>query len=134
MERLAGHKRGGLSRHAKLQKDFAVERNLAGKMAAVIGQEHRVVGRHMDAMSPRVLAFAPRAEEVAGAVEDHHRMLAAIEDVDIILAVDADPAVLFERPAVGKFSPIGIDPVSVVSVSHDHRDIPSRGYFGLPAI
>ena len=100
----------------------------------IVGQEHRVVGRHMDAMSPRVLAFAPRAEEVAGAVEDHHRMLAAIEDVDIILAVDADPADFFERPALGKFRPIGIDPISVVSASHDHRDIPSRSCFGLPPV
>jgi hypothetical protein len=34
-------------------------------------------------------------------------MLAAIEDVDIVFTVDTDPADFFERPALGKFRPIG---------------------------
>jgi len=61
-------------------------------------------------------------------------VFAAIEDVDSVLAVDADPADFLERPTVGQFRPIGIDPVSVVTVSNDHRGIPSRGCFDLPAV
>jgi hypothetical protein len=30
------------------------------------------------------------------AVEDHHRVLAAVEHIDVIVAVDADPADLLE--------------------------------------
>jgi hypothetical protein len=88
----------------------------------------------MDAVGSRVLALAPRAQELALAVEDHHRMLAAIEDVDIVLAVDTDAADFLEGPALGQLRPVGIDPVSVVSASHDHRNIPSRGCFGLPPV
>jgi hypothetical protein len=68
------------------------------------------------------------------AVEDHHRMLAAIEHMDVVVAVDADPADFLERPALGQFRPIGIDPVSVCAASDDHRNIPSRGCFGLPPL
>ena len=96
MERLAAHKGRRLAGHAELQQDFAVERDLADEMPAVVGEEHRVVGRHMDAVRPRVLALAPRAQEVALAVEHHHRMVAAIEDIDIVVAVDPDPANLLE--------------------------------------
>ena len=134
MERLAGHKGRRLAGHAQLQQNFAVERDLADEMPAIVGQEHRVVGRHMDAVRSRVLALAPGAQEVAFAVEDHHRMVAAIEDIDIVFAVDTDPADFLERPALGKFRPIGNNPVSVVSVSDDHRNIPSRDCFGLPPV
>jgi hypothetical protein len=125
-ERLAGHERCRLSGHAQLQQNFAVERDLADEMPAIVGQEHRIVGRHMNAVRSRVLALAPGAQEISLAVEDHHRMLAAIEDIDIIFTIDTDPADFLERPALGKFRPIGNDPVSVVSVSNDHHNIPSR--------
>ena len=32
------------------------------------------------------------------------------------------------------FRPVGIDPVSELSASDDHRNIPSRGCFGLPPV
>ena len=91
-------------------------------------------GRHVDAVRSRVLALAPGAQEIAVAVEHHHRMLAAVEDIDVVAAVDPDPADLLERPALGQFRPVGIDPVSVVPVSDDHRNIPSRDCFGLPPV
>src|SRR3954451_9355134 len=132
--RHAGHERCRLSGHAQLQQNFAIERDLADEMAAIVGQEHRVVGRHMNAVRSRVLALAPGAQEISLAVEDHHRMLAAIEDMDIVFTVDTDSADFLERPALGKFRPIGNNPVSVLSVSDDHRNIPSRDCFGLPPV
>jgi hypothetical protein len=55
----------------------------------------------MDAVRPRILALTPRAEEIALTIEDHHRVFAAIEHVDIVAAVNTDAADLLERPAVG---------------------------------
>ena len=89
-------------------------------MPAIVCEEHRVVGGHMDAVRPRVSALTPRAKKVALTVEDHQRMHAAIKDLDVIVAVDSDPANFLERPPVGQLRPIGIDPVSVVAASHDH--------------
>jgi len=34
----------------------------------IVGQEHRVVGRHVNAVGPRILALAPGAQKVAVAV------------------------------------------------------------------
>src|SRR3954469_26002524 len=107
MERLAGHERCRLSRDAQLQQNFSPERDLADEMPAIVGQENRSVGRHMNAVLSRILALTPGAQEISLAVEDHHRMLAAIEDIDIVFTVDTDPADFLERPALRKFRPIG---------------------------
>src|SRR6516225_4087459 len=122
VERLTRHVGRRLARHAELQQHLAVERDLAHEVPAIVGQEYRVVRRHVDAMRPRILPFAPRAQKIALAVEDHHWVLAAIEDVDVVLAVDADPADFFERPAIGELRPIGVDLISIVAAAHNHRD------------
>jgi len=95
-------------------------------MAAIIGQKHRVIGHHVDAMRTRILALAPRAQEFAGAVEHHDRVLAAVEHVDIVVAVDTDPADFLEGPAVGQFRPIGNDTVFELPAANDHRRPSSR--------
>jgi hypothetical protein len=92
-------------------------------MAAIVGQEHCVVGSHMDVVGPRILAFAPGMQEIALAAEDDHRVLAAIEDIDVVVAVDPDPADLFEGPAIGQFRPVGTDAVSELATSDDHRQL-----------
>ena len=133
MKWLAAHIGRRLARHTELQQDFAVERDLAHKMSTVVGEEHRIVRCYVDAVRTRVLALTPRAQEVALAVEHHHRVVAAIEDIDIIVAVDPDPADLLERPAIGQLRPVGIDLISIFAASDDHRHIPSRDRFSLPA-
>jgi len=50
-------------------------------------------------------ALAPRAEKIPVAVEHDDRMLAAIEDVDVVLGVHADARRLHERPSLGQASP-----------------------------
>src|SRR5690242_21832032 len=90
-------------------------------MASVVGQIDRVVGTHVDAMRPRVLSLAPGAEEITVAVEHHHRMVAAVEDVDVVVPVDADRADLLERPAVGQLRPVLDNAIPVVPGPDDDR-------------
>src|SRR3979490_2314108 len=101
-------------------------------MSTVVGDGHRIVRCYVDAVRTRVLALTPRSQEVAFAVEHHHRMVAPIEDIDIVVAVDPDPADLLERPAIRQLRPVGIDLISIVAASHDHRHIPSGDRFSLP--
>ena len=71
-------------------------------------------------------ALAPGAQEIAVAVEHHHRVLAAIEDVDLVLAVDADRGDVLERPAVGQLRPVLDHAVAILAISDDgsHRRLP----------
>ena len=59
MERLAAHVRRRLARHTEFQQHLAIERDLAHEMAAIVGEEHRVIRRHVDAVRPRVLPLSP---------------------------------------------------------------------------
>ena len=69
-------------------------------LPAVVGEEHRVVRGHVDAVRPRVLALAPGAQKVAVAVEHDHRVLAAVEDIEVVAAVDPDaPTSLKDQPS-----------------------------------
>jgi len=64
----------------------------------------------VNAVRPRVLALThDRRREIAPAVEHHHRVLAPIEHIDVVVAVDADTADLLEGPACWQFRPVGID-------------------------
>ena len=65
----------------------------------------------MDAVRARVLPLAPGAQEVAVLIEHHHRVIAAIEGVDVVVGVDPDRGDLFEGPAVGQLRPVLDDPV-----------------------
>jgi len=63
MKRLAAHVRRRLARHAELKQDLAVERELAHEVPAIIGQEHRVVGRPA-AVSRDIPNLGPRVSIV----------------------------------------------------------------------
>src|SRR3954470_17936667 len=99
-------------------------------MSTVVGEEHRTVRCYVDAVRTRVLALTPLSQEVAFAVEHHHRMVSAIEDIDIVVAVDPDPTDLLERPAIRQLRPVGIDLITIVAASHDHLHIPSGDRLG----
>jgi hypothetical protein len=51
-------------------------------------------------------ALAPGAQEVAVAIEDNHRMLAAVEDIHVILGVHRDASHIDELPARRELFPI----------------------------
>ena len=54
--KLAGQAQRFLSAHDGINNLFHLRRG-QHEVPAIIGQEHRVVGRHVDAVGPRVLAF-----------------------------------------------------------------------------
>ena len=90
VERLAAHIGRRLAGDADRQQHLAVEGALADRVVAVVGQPDRLVRRHVDAVRPREDALAPGAQQVAVAVEHEHRVLAAVEGVDVVVLVDAD--------------------------------------------
>jgi hypothetical protein len=55
----------------------------------------------VDAVGSRILLLTPRSQKVALAIEDDHRVLTAVEHINVVAAIDADAANLLEGPAVG---------------------------------
>ena len=88
-------------------------------MVAVVGAVERVVAVDVDAVRAAEQAFAPGAQEVAVAVEHHHRMLAAVEDVDAVLAVDGDRRDVAELPAVGQLGPVLDHAITMLAAAQD---------------
>ena len=88
-------------------------------MIAVVGEEHRVVRRHVQAMRAREQPLTPGAQEIAFAVEHHHRMLAAIEHIDVVLLVDAHRADFVQRPSRRHLRPVVDLLVTVVAAADD---------------
>src|SRR5215472_15388015 len=113
VERLAAHEGGRLARNADRQQHSAVERAMAHRMVAIVRQPDRVVERDMHAvrlaMGPGEDAFAPGAQQIAVVVEYRNRMLAAIEGVDVILAVDPDSGAIAEHDLVRELRPALLD-------------------------
>ena len=83
-------------------------------------QIDRVVGSHVHAMGTGEHAFAPGTQKVALAVEHDHRMLAAVEHVDVVVAIDANGANLVERPAIRQAAPAFLDAITIVSGAQNH--------------
>src|SRR5262249_11587433 len=106
IERLAAQEGCGLVGHADGQQHLALGGHLADRVVAVVGAVEGVVAVDMDAVRATEQAFAPRAQEVALAVEYHHGMLTAVEDVHVVLAVDRDRRDIAELPAVGQLRPV----------------------------
>ena len=106
MERLAAHEGRGLAGHADGELDLAGGRAPAHGVVAVVGAIERVVAVDVQAVRAVEHALAPGAQEIALAVEHHHGVLAAVEDVDLVLAVDGDGGDVLEGPAVGQLGPV----------------------------
>ncbi len=114
VERLAAHIGRGLAGDAEGQQHPALEGAFAHRVVAVIGQKHGVVRGHVDAVRPVKDALAPGAQEVAVAVEHHHRVRAAAEGIDVVVPVDPDRGdVGIPFPAIGQLGPIVDDLVAV---------------------
>ena len=65
---------------------------LAHGVIAVVGAVEIVVRVDVQAVRAAKQPLAPALDEAAVAVQHHHRVLAAIEHVDAVLAVDRDRA------------------------------------------
>src|SRR6188472_1115831 len=82
-----------------------VLRPLPDRLVAAVSGIDVTVDPDRDAVRERevmlAVDLAPRVEEVPIAVEDHHRMLPAVEHVDVVIRVDGDIRDLDERPPLG---------------------------------
>src|SRR5690606_20018827 len=76
-----------------------------------------------DAVSVGEHPLAPRPQEVALAVEDHHRMFRAVEDVDVVVPVDPHRRDVAEGPALGQRAPVLDDAVPVVALAQYHAHV-----------
>src|SRR5712672_3608358 len=90
-------------------------------MAAIIGQIDRIVRPHMNAVRPRILALAPRAQEVALAIEYHDRVFPAVENIDVVVGADPDRPDLLEGPSVRQLRPILDDAVLEIAGANNDR-------------
>ena len=120
VEGLAAEERRRFAGNADLEQHLAVERALAHGVVAVVGAIDGVVWPHVDAVRAMESALAPRFDEVALAVEHDHRVLAAVEDVDAVLAVDADGSRIAELPTIRQLGPILGRLVGELSLAQDH--------------
>src|SRR5688572_17734358 len=75
----------------------------------------------MDPMGARILPLTPRAQEFSGPVENHHRVFAAVEHINVVVGIDPDRADFLERPAVGQLRPVLDDAVPVLAGPDDDR-------------
>ena len=96
----------GLPGGAEGQKDLAVQCALANCVVPVVGQKHGFVGRHVQAVRARKQTLAPGTQKITLSVENHHRMVAAVEDVNVVLFVNADRSDLTHDHAGGNPRPI----------------------------
>ena len=93
-------------------------------MVAVVGQPDRVVGSHMDAVRPAEDTLAPGAQQIALGIEDRDRVLAAIEGVDPVLAIDAARRAVTEGDFLRHLRPILVDLEGVLAASELNRHAP----------
>jgi hypothetical protein len=77
-------------------------------MVSVIRAPQRIVRRDMDSMRARKDIFAPGPQKPAGAVKDDHWVLTAVENVDVVLAVDANGRHLAIAPAIRQFPQLSL--------------------------
>ena len=105
VEGVAAHEWRRLAGDAQGEDDATVQIALAHRVVAVVGQIDAVVRPHGDAVGPWVGSLAPRTEEIAVLVKYDHRVLAPIENVNVVLGVHSNCSAFFERPTVGEDSP-----------------------------
>src|ERR1044071_6416289 len=119
IERLAAHEWRRPARDADLEQHLPVECAFADGMVAVIGAIERVVRPDMQTVGAVEQRLAPGIEQVSIAVEDHHRVLAAIEHIDPVLPIDGDRSDVSEAPTRRQFCPVADDPVGVLAGADD---------------
>src|SRR6202022_3874547 len=115
----ATHVRRRLPGNAELEQHLAFGCAFSHHMPAIVCAVKDVVGVDMKAVRARVHAFAPGAQKVSVAVEHHHRVFAAVEHIDLVLAVDRDRGDILELPAGGQLRPVFYDTVTMLAATHN---------------
>ena len=121
VKRLAAHEWRRLVRDADGQQHLAVGGAFSHGVVAIIGAIEMVVGVDMQTVRTVEQAFAPAPEEISLAVQHHHRMVAAVEDIDAVLAVDRDGSGVSQAPAVRQLGPVFNHAVTVFARAENGR-------------
>ena len=106
IERVARRGRGVQVRAAQGQDVPAVLRPLPDGVVAAVGGVDEAIDAHADpvregeGVGAHRTHLAPGIEEPPVAVEDHHRVGAPREHVDVVIEVDGDVGDIDERPAL----------------------------------
>src|SRR5215467_9060348 len=111
--RLAGNSNGEL--------DPSRGGTLAHGVIAVVGAIERVGCIDVEPVRAAEHTLAPGAQEISLAVEHHHGMLSAVENVNLVLAVDCDRGDVLERPAVRQFRPVLHHPIAMLTTAQNYR-------------
>src|SRR5712691_2226499 len=87
----------------------------------------------MDAVRPGEHALAPGAQEVAVVVENRHRMVAPVEGIDVVVAVDPDRGAIAEHDLVRDLRPALLDLETPLAAAkrHSHGRPPSSRISGI---
>src|SRR5262245_947001 len=107
IERIALPFRGRTVRTPQGQEQLAVQRELLDRVQTIVYTVHVLVRADMDAVCARAeQTLAPGAQKIALVVKDDDWVLAAVEDIDVVLGIDCHPGHIDEFPAGWKFFPI----------------------------
>src|SRR5215510_12231980 len=116
---------GRLIGRANGKHELALRGELADRVVAIISTVDGVVRAKVDGMGPaRKEPFTPRTQEIALTIENDNRMLAACNQVNIVLGVDIDSCHFDIAPAFWELAPvlhrfIGIRTATEHDVWHD---------------
>ena len=106
VKRFTTHEWRRLAAQPQREEHLALQGTLAHGVITVVRTEERPIGACSDAMGAREEAFPPRPQEVALAVEHHHRMRPTVKSVDIVIGVDPNRGDFLEPPAIGELRPV----------------------------
>ena len=122
IERIAAERRRRHVRCADAHQQLALGRELAHRVALVIGQIEQVVGT--DGGAVRIGesdVLTPRSQKLPIAVEDDDRMRAAGEYIDVVLAVHAHRRGVAAIGHAGRqLTPAFENPVTIAALAEDH--------------
>jgi hypothetical protein len=96
---------------------FSVQGAFAHRVIAVVGEKYRIFGTDGCAVRALKHPIAPRAEKVAVAVEDDHRVFAAGEAIKLVFVIDCHRSDFVKSPVIGQFSKTFDDFISILSAS-----------------
>src|SRR5262245_14945374 len=131
MKRLAAHEGRGLAGDTNGELNSSRRGALAHGVIAVIGAIERVVCVDVEPVRAAEHALPPGAQKVSITVEHHHGMLPAVENIDLVLAVDRDRGDVLERPTVRQLRPVLHHPIAMLATAQNYRH--SRPPFAPPA-
>ena len=99
--------RGPFAGRADRLQHAAIERAAVAAVGRIVHTIESLIGPQRESVGPDEEILAPGSDEGTILCEDHHRMLAPVEDVDAITGIDYNVGDLPEGPSLGQPGPVG---------------------------